>query len=195
MAKETETNPKGAGRHPSVTWEMFEKVCTTLELTNVANKSCELNGLKYQTVKDTINRMTAAGDTSWQELWDLAKEKYVESLRLEAHRRAVDGWEEPVFGTLPGVGSGSGVVGHKHMWSETLLRDELKAYAPEYKNRSEVAIVDDRAVGGMDIYTKLSLKAQRAIRAIITADLEEQRLATATQVEVISQQALEGPSE
>lgn len=193
MAKEAEKN-KGVGRPSSVTWEQFEAICETMATLNVANKSCELNGLKYQTVRDTMNRHTAAGDMSWQTRWELAKEQYVESLKLEAHQRAIEGWDEPVFGALPGIGAGSGVVGHKHMRSETILRDLLKAHVPEFKTRSEVAIVDDRPVGGMDIYTKLTLKAQKAIRDIIQADLEEQRLATAEHVEVVSQQAiLEGP--
>ena len=65
----------------------------------------------------------------------VAEEEYQDRVRTELHRRAIDGWEEPVFGS---VGSGPDretvVVGHVRKYSDRLLELKAKTRLPEYKD-------------------------------------------------------------
>jgi hypothetical protein len=59
----------------------------------------------------------------------------IESMEAEARRRAIEGWDEPVFH------EGS-VCGHKRKFSDTLLIFMLKGAAPEkYRERTESTVV------------------------------------------------------
>lgn len=62
--------------------------------------------------------------------WDAAREDAADRLEEEARRRAYDGVDEPVFGSL-GAGSGSGEVGTVRKYSDTLLIFLLKGARPE----------------------------------------------------------------
>jgi len=68
-------------------------------------------------------------DPEYAKAFEEAHEKSVERLEQEARRRAVEGWEEPVFHK-------GKVVGKVRKYSDTLLIFLLKGAAPEkYKDR------------------------------------------------------------
>lgn len=78
-------------------------------------------------------------DEAYARDFAIAKQDFIESLELEADRRARDGVEEPVFQ--------NGVkVGTKLKYSDTLLIFRLKALDPEkYRERYEQTHVGDPA--------------------------------------------------
>ena len=61
--------------------------------------------------------------------WDRALEDAADTLEFEARRRAVDGWDEPVYGSL-GQGHGSGQIGTVRKYSDTLLIFLMKGANP-----------------------------------------------------------------
>ena len=93
-------------------------------------------------------------DEAFAALWDTALDIAADALELEARRRAHDGWEEPVFGSL-GQGQGTGEVGTVRKYSDTLLIFLLKGAKPEkYRERHEVTGKDGtplfKAYAGID---------------------------------------------
>jgi hypothetical protein len=56
-----------------------------------------------------------------------------EVIRDEIRRRAIEGVEEPVFGSL-GQNMGSGEIGSKRVYSDRLLEMMAKAHLPEYQD-------------------------------------------------------------
>lgn len=64
------------------------------------------------------------------EVWDDAVEHGYDILEAEARRRAFEGWDEAVFGSL-GTGQGSGQVGVVRKYDTTLLIFLLKGGRPE----------------------------------------------------------------
>jgi len=62
--------------------------------------------------------------------WDEAVDEATDRMEREAFRRAVEGTDRPVFGSL-GPGAGSGEVGRTREYSDTLLIFMLKAAGPE----------------------------------------------------------------
>lgn len=74
-------------------------------------------------------------DPDFAALWDAALDMAADALELEARRRAHDGWEEPVFGSM-GTGRGTGEIGTVRKYSDTLLIFLLKGARPEkYRDR------------------------------------------------------------
>lgn len=65
-----------------------------------------------------------------------ARGRAPELIRDEIRRRAIEGVEEPVFGSL-GHQLGSGVVGSKRVYSDKLLEMMAKAHLPEYREKVE----------------------------------------------------------
>lgn len=57
-----------------------------------------------------------------------ARQRFTESLETEAHRRAVDGVEKPVY-------QNGKLVGHVKQYSDTLLLAILKKHDPSYRER------------------------------------------------------------
>jgi hypothetical protein len=82
--------------------------------------------------------------------WDDALDQAGDVMEREALRRAVEGWNEPVFGSM-GQGLGSGQVGTVRKYSDTLLIFLLKGARPEkFRERADV-----RHSGKIDV-SKLS---------------------------------------
>lgn len=86
--------------------------------------------------------------------WDDALDQASDLLEKEARRRAHDGWDEPVFGSL-GNNQGSGEIGTVRKYSDTLLIFLLKGARPEkYRDRHEVTGKDGaplfKAYAGID---------------------------------------------
>jgi hypothetical protein len=93
-------------------------------------------------------------DDDFAAQWDAALDMASDALELEARRRAHDGWDEPVFGSL-GNNRGTGEVGAVRKYSDTLLIFLLKGAKPEkYRERHEVMGKDGaplfKAYAGID---------------------------------------------
>lgn len=98
-----------------------------------------------------------ASDEVFAAEWDTAQEEAADLLEQEARRRAHDGWDEPVFGSM-GQGLGSGEIGTVRKYSDTLLIFLLKGARPEkYRERTDV-----RHSGKIDV-SRLSDDELRAI--------------------------------
>jgi hypothetical protein len=82
-----------------------------------------------------------ADDPKFADAWDEANETAIERMEREADRRAVEGYDKPVFHL--GVECGS-----QRQFSDTLLIFRLKAKRPEvYREKAEVSVtfVDELA--------------------------------------------------
>ncbi len=67
-----------------------------------------------------------------------ASEMAADRAEAEMVRRGIIGWEEPVFGKLPGKETGTGKVGSRRMFSDRMLELCLKARRPEkFRERHE----------------------------------------------------------
>lgn len=96
-------------------------------------------------------------DPSFAAAWDAAMEEAADVLETEARRRALEGWDEPVFGS-GGTGVGTVQVGTIRRFSDTLLIFTLKGLRPEkYRER-----FDQKLSGALDINAAI-LEAHKAI--------------------------------
>lgn len=87
--------------------------------------------------RSTAYRLRTSDETFLTE-WEQAQEEAADLLEQEARRRAHDGWDEPVFGSM-GQGQGSGEIGMVRKYSDTLLIFLLKGAKPEkYRERADV---------------------------------------------------------
>jgi hypothetical protein len=112
-------------------------------------------------------------DPTYPERFATAKEMAVETLEAEARRRAVEGVEEPVYGSM-GQGAGTGQVGTVTKYSDVLLIFLLKGAAPEkYRDR-----LDHRhsGAGGGPIQTSVSI--QQVMDLLDSREYEQPRIAT-----------------
>ena len=88
-----------------------------------------------------IGRTTAyewrADDATFAAEWDAALDQAADLMEREAYRRAVEGVDEPVYGSL-GNNMGTGEVGTIRKYSDTLLIFLLKGARPEkFRERTE----------------------------------------------------------
>jgi hypothetical protein len=82
-------------------------------------------------------------DDAYADAFADAHESYIESLEAEADRRAVAGWDEPVF-------HNGEVVGAKRRHSDLLLIFRLRALRPDvYRERVSVQATVDCDVGAL----------------------------------------------
>lgn len=78
-------------------------------------------------------------DPGYKELFDEAHAQACDVARYEIFRRGIKGWEEPVFGKLPGKDSGSGIVGSITKFSDRMLELWAKAKMPaEFRERISI---------------------------------------------------------
>lgn len=81
-------------------------------------------------------------DEGFAEKWRLAREGAADRMEKEALRRAVQGVDEPVFGS-GGTGMGTVEVGSIRRYSDTLLIFMLKGIRPDkYRERRELVGAD-----------------------------------------------------
>jgi hypothetical protein len=130
-------------------------------------EACRRIGVERSTPDHWVRRRLAnddaamrAGVTLFLDLYEAARVEGRERLEVEARRRAVEGWEEPVFGSL-GQGQGTGQVGSIRRYSDTLLIRLLEAHWPErYRPRM-----------GVDVRGQLDHR--HTVRSEIDAELAE----------------------
>lgn len=91
---------------------------------SVSAEACNLNRRELYRRRDD--------DAEFAEAWDAAMEEATDHLEAEARRRALEGWDEPVFWK----GIESGVV---RRYSDTLLIFLLKGSRPEkFRDRQQL---------------------------------------------------------
>jgi len=102
--------------------------------TGIVTRAAEAAGITTKTVY-SLREV----DDAFAEEWRLARESAADRMEAEALRRAVDGVDEPVFGS-GGVGLGSVKVGTIRRYSDTLLIFLLKGIRPDkYRERRELS--------------------------------------------------------
>lgn len=74
-------------------------------------------------------------DPEFKDAFEDARQAANDTLRREIHRRAVEGWEEPVY-------QGGNLVGYTRKYSDTLLIFQAKARMPEYRDRMDITSND-----------------------------------------------------
>jgi hypothetical protein len=95
--------------------------------------ACEAVKIERSTAYDLRN-----ADKAFAADWEQAQDDASDLLEQEARRRAYEGWDEPVFGSM-GAGLGSGQIGLVRKSDSTLLIFLLKAAKPEkYRERQQV---------------------------------------------------------
>jgi hypothetical protein len=92
-----------------------------------------------------IDRSTAylrrQADGTFAAAWDSALDEAADLLEAEAWRRAHEGWDEPVYGRLPGKDAGEGQIGIVRKYSDSLMQTLLKGHKPEkYRERQDIAL-------------------------------------------------------
>jgi hypothetical protein len=99
--------------------------------TGVVYKAAEAAGLSRASHSNWMKQ-----DSSYVEEFELLYEEVCQKLEAEAMRRAVDGYQEPVY-------QGGKLVGHKMKYSDNLLIFMLKAMRPEkYRERPAEGAVE-----------------------------------------------------
>ena len=96
--------------------------------------ACKVAGISYQTMKHHREGGPKADrDPDFEGDYLQAMGDYVGTLKKEAQRRAVDGWDE-----RPVIDKEGNVVGHVKKFSDTLLLALLKRSDDGYKERVQV---------------------------------------------------------
>ena len=102
----------------------------------LAMRACSYAGVSFETV-----RKFRKENLAFQEAWDQALEIFREGLESEALRRALDGWDEPVY-------QKGELVGTIHRHSEKMMEMLLKANIPE-KYRENIKLDANISTGGV----------------------------------------------
>jgi hypothetical protein len=96
-----------------------EAFLTHLAQTSNVTESAELVGMSRRGIYDVRER-----DEAFRQSWDEAVEIATDLLEKEARRRALDGWEEPVFYR-------GEEIGKTRLYSDRMLELLLKAHRPD----------------------------------------------------------------
>lgn len=118
---------RGQRRLENITVEAIEKFLDTLSQTGLIYKSAEACGLSYI----TVNRLRKE-DSEFKAMVEESMEQYRDLLQAECHRRAVEGWDEPVFSQRLGT-----MMGTVRKFDPRLLELMLKRHIPEYREKFE----------------------------------------------------------
>lgn len=125
---------KGAGRGREFTpdrWEIFLHNFAKLGLLGMSARAADVS-------PETI-RVYRRDVPEFAEMYDLALQDYRESLEREVHRRAVEGWDEPVY-------QKGEMVGTIRRHSDRMLELLIKKNIPEYRDKVSV---DANVKGGV----------------------------------------------
>lgn len=175
------------GGVPILDSNRFILICEEYARTGLAYASCEALGVNYNTVMSAIKSKSNEGDDSWQETWDEARDKFRESLEKAIIERGRDGTPTK-WSVNPKTGERTPI---EWTYSDRLLELAAKGHFPE-RYRDKVFVSGNVGLEPIDVFSNLTLKAKREIRAIIMRDLEEQRQsAQAARITDQSQNVLE----
>lgn len=110
-------------------------------------------------------RDARASDPDFAAAWDSALEEARAAVEYELHRRAVEGWEEPIYGGR----YRERVVGTARRYSDRLLELRVKGLLPQYREGSRIAL--NNFVGPSSGEAVSQFRA--ALAQMSLADLEE----------------------
>ena len=114
----------GIGRPTRLTWDVFKAICALVEQTGVKYASCEAFGFRGAWVGERLKEFDKLGEPQWRDLWENSLELFADRLETEMARRAIDGYNEPVF--YQGQR-----VGEIRKFSDQLAITLAKAHRPE----------------------------------------------------------------
>lgn len=97
-----------------------------------------------------VFRLLRLNDEKFKELHEEALQDYRDRLEAEAHRRAVEGWEEPVY-------QKGELVGYVTKHSDKMLELLLKRHIPEFTDR---VAVDAKHSGGVMVIPQTALSEE-----------------------------------
>lgn len=141
--------------------------CAALAETGVVAKACKAIEITRQTAYDWRDE-----DPEFADRWARALKIGVTALEDEAHRRAFDGCEEPVFHK-------GEVCGSVQKYSDTLAIFLLKAHAPEkYRENSHLQISGHLSLNEMseeDMRAELAQLAAAGILPTGTDDCDDEQ--------------------
>lgn len=119
------TPKKAQKRKPQMRADWRPAFLASLSLIGNVTEAARAAKIDRSAVYDERKR-----DAQFAQAWDDAMDMAADELELEARRRAYDGVEEPVFGSMGGK-LGSGEIGTIRKYSDTLLIFLLKGARPE----------------------------------------------------------------
>lgn len=117
-------------------------------------------GVSAATVKEHIE-----SDSLFHDAVAEALRQHAAVYTREMYRRAVEGVDEPVFGSQ-GPMMGSGIVGHRRRYSDALLVKLAERFEPEFTPRQKVEQVVQARVEPLGL-DKLSKEARRKLREVL----------------------------
>lgn len=120
-------NRRASLRVEEITAHHIDQFLQNLAKTGLWYESAESCGLSYATI-----RRLRKQDEEFKEMCEEMMQSYRESLERECHRRAVEGWDEPVFSQK--LGTQIGVI---RKFDPRLLELMLKRHIPEYREKFE----------------------------------------------------------
>lgn len=105
-----------------------QRFLSIMRLTGQLQRSAQESGISSATVRHHLRT-----DPDFKDAYDEAYEDFKESLETEAMRRAIMGWEEPVF--QQGVQAGT-----VRKYDSRLLELLLKRHIPQFKEKYEATL-------------------------------------------------------
>ncbi len=169
MAPRPSEDPENRiGNKPSLTWDKYVLICEVLAETGSKYKACEALSFNYSTVQNAIKDAAGGGDDEWQDLWDSSYDQFRDRLEQAAITRHVDGVLSTRFD------KDGNIISEERVFSDRMGELLLKGHFPE-RFRDKIFVSGSVGLEPVDAFANLTAKAKRAIRAIIMADLEEQR--------------------
>jgi hypothetical protein len=97
-----------------------------INCTGHKGNACREAGVGRRTFYDWLDK-----DPEFKRAFELTHEEFCDALEAEAYRRAIDGWEEPVF-------QNGKMVGKKKKHSDTMLAMLLNGNMPEKYQRQKI---------------------------------------------------------
>lgn len=123
------------------------------EAHGMVAKACEVAKVSRANVYEERQR-----NEKFAEAWDEIEERTTQEMEREAFRRAVEGFDKPVY-------QGKELVGHIRQYSDTLLIFMLKARRPEVY-REHLSVSHD---GRIQIEDKLDAEIERLLAEMADA--------------------------
>lgn len=138
--KKLATNPNKwavGSRRGKMNSTKWRKVMEDLEVTGNLEASAAHNGISKSAVYKYMERYPQL-----KEDYEIAREKAVRNLEMEAYRRAVEGTEMPIF-------HGGLQVGSYRNYSDRCLELLLKASRPDrFSNKAQIDVNHNHSISG-----------------------------------------------
>ena len=169
------------------------KVLEGLDKTGYISEACEHAGI-WRTTHRNWMRSDPDYARRYTETLDNVRARRIDEIEREIRRRGIQGWEEPVFGSLgsdtQGRALGTGIVGKVKKYSDTLLIFRAKKEIPEYRdtNRQEPTVGQGGRVVINVVYDDKPHRVSvlETPRALLQQSTEESESETAREVTIVT---------